>query len=78
MLSSVVISRRWSAVVRFGPGTIAGSPPDENWEKAIGRHLESASLILLLVSADFIASDYCWGFEMRRFQGLKVSQGEEE
>jgi hypothetical protein len=28
--------------------------------------LNSADIVLLLVSADFIASDYCWGEEMTR------------
>jgi hypothetical protein len=28
--------------------------------------LQEADIILLLVSADFIASDYCWGTEVRR------------
>jgi internalin A len=32
----------------------------------IDRRLSTADIILLLVSADFIASDYCWGTEMKR------------
>jgi hypothetical protein len=32
--------------------------------KEIDSHIESANLILLLISADFIDSDYCWGKEM--------------
>lgn len=32
----------------------------------IDRHLESANLVLLLISSDFFASDYCWGKEMKR------------
>jgi hypothetical protein len=36
------------------------------WEHDIDEHLESADIILLLVSADFIASDYCWGIEVKR------------
>ncbi len=38
----------------------------EEWEKQIDDHLNSADLIVLLVSADFIASDYCWGVEVKR------------
>jgi hypothetical protein len=30
------------------------------------EQLERARIILLLVSANFIASDYCWGTEVRR------------
>ena len=29
------------------------------WEKAIDANLEAADIILLLISADFLASDYC-------------------
>lgn len=36
------------------------------WEREIDTHLEEAQVILLLVSADFLASDYCWGVEMKR------------
>ncbi len=36
------------------------------WEGAIDRHLESADLVLLLISPDFIASDYCFDREMGR------------
>jgi hypothetical protein len=36
------------------------------WELQIHEHLESADIILLLVSADFLASDYCWGKEVTR------------
>jgi len=34
--------------------------------QAIDQHLETASVILLLVSADFLASDYCYSVEMKR------------
>ncbi len=36
------------------------------WELEIKEHLNSAQIILLLVSPDFMASDYCYGVEMRR------------
>src|SRR5689334_18549291 len=38
----------------------------KEWESEIDQHLDSADIILLLVSADFLASDYCWGREMKR------------
>lgn len=38
----------------------------EEWKGAIDTHLEEARIILLLVSASFIASDYCWDIEMKR------------
>src|SRR6266567_832425 len=40
--------------------------PGEEWEQAIHKHLNSAHLILLLISPDFMASDYCYGKEMQR------------
>ena len=36
------------------------------WNDAISDHLNKADLILLLVSADFIASDYCYDKEVTR------------
>ena len=38
----------------------------DNWRMAIDVHVETADIILFLVSADFIASDYCWDNEMTR------------
>jgi internalin A len=40
--------------------------PGENWRSEIDRNLEGAQLILLLISADFLASDYCYDVEMQR------------
>jgi hypothetical protein len=39
--------------------------PGTNWEQETNSHLNSASVILLLISADFLASDYCYGVEMQ-------------
>src|SRR5947209_947894 len=36
------------------------------WEQEINKHLDEADIILLLVSPDFIASDYCYNIEMKR------------
>jgi tetratricopeptide (TPR) repeat protein len=38
----------------------------DNREMEVAKHLNAAHIILLLVSADFIASDYCDSKEMRR------------
>jgi hypothetical protein len=38
----------------------------EEWKDAIDNHLESANIILLLVSSDFLASDYCYDIELKR------------
>jgi tetratricopeptide (TPR) repeat protein len=39
--------------------------PGEEWEQAIDTHLNTAHLILLLLSPDFMASDYCYSKEMK-------------
>ncbi len=39
--------------------------PGTNWAEMIDARLEQASIILLLVSPDFIASDYCYQIEMK-------------
>lgn len=36
----------------------------QEWDKEISGQLESADLVLLLISKDFIASDYIWGHEL--------------
>jgi len=38
----------------------------EEWKGEIDAHLATARIILLLVSADFLASDYCYDIEMKR------------
>jgi tetratricopeptide (TPR) repeat protein len=37
-----------------------------DWMDAIDTHLNTADVILLLISPDFLASDYCSGIEMER------------
>ena len=36
------------------------------WEREISQHLNEAKIILLLVSPDFMNSDYCYSVEMKR------------
>jgi CheY-like chemotaxis protein len=40
--------------------------PGTEWAGQIDRNLESADLILLLISPEFLASDYCYEIEMKR------------
>lgn len=40
--------------------------PSTEWDKQINTHLETANIILLLISDDFLASDYCWDVEVNR------------
>ena len=37
-----------------------------DWKKDIDEHLKIADIILLLVSPDFMASDYCYGVEVEK------------
>src|SRR5215831_2487795 len=38
----------------------------EIWKKVLHQHLESADIVLLLISAHFMKSDYCYSVEMQR------------
>jgi hypothetical protein len=39
--------------------------PGDEWRSAIDENLRAADIILLLISADFLASDYCFDVEMQ-------------
>lgn len=40
--------------------------PGVEWKREIDTHLDTADIILLLVSPNFMRSNYCYGVEMRR------------
>ncbi len=40
--------------------------PGSEWAGDIHHYLERADIILLLISADFLASDYCWDIEIQK------------
>jgi hypothetical protein len=40
--------------------------PGQEWGKEISTELEASDIILLLVSSDFLASDYCFDIEVRQ------------
>lgn len=44
--------------------------PGKEWENEIDKNLETAKVILLLVSPDFMSSDYCYDIEMKRAMEL--------
>ena len=48
--------------------------PGKEWEKEIRKHLNEAQIILLLISPDFIHSDYCFSTEVK----LAVERHERE
>ncbi len=43
--------------------------PGAEWEQEIEKHLDEAQMILLLISASFLASHYCYKIEMQRAIG---------
>jgi len=40
--------------------------PGADWTQVLDHFLNEADIILLLISSDFLASDYCYGMEMQR------------
>ncbi|MBK9016087.1 MAG: hypothetical protein IPM82_19620 [Saprospiraceae bacterium] len=45
--------------------------PGEEWDKAIKPELTAADIIVLLISADLINTDYIWDVEMKEALGMK-------
>ena len=62
LITHLAIMRRQGLIEEWNDRCI--SLGDE-WENAIDENLENADIILLLISADFIASDYCYNKEMK-------------
>jgi len=48
------------------PWTDRNITAGSDWRGQIDQNLEAADIVLLLVSASFIASDYCYDVEMKR------------
>jgi len=61
--SHLKLLQRQGIVDVWHDGRIAAG---EAWEDVLRRELESAEIILFLVSSDFLASDFCWGVELKR------------
>lgn len=57
-----VLKRRYNIVSWFDQAITPGM----EWKKEIDAQLNTADIILLLVSPDFMASEYCYGVEMER------------
>jgi tetratricopeptide (TPR) repeat protein len=55
--------QRQGLIATWHPRLIAAG---EDWQHVIDIHFQKASLILLLISPDFLASDYCYGTEMKQ------------
>ena len=57
-----LMKRQKLVTVWYDREIIAGT----NWEHEIDTHLSEAHIVLLLVSARFLSSDYCYGIEMHK------------
>src|SRR5258707_15301225 len=55
--------KRQQLIVGWYDGEIGAG---KEWEQEINKHLNEAHIILLLVSQDFMASDYCYDIEMQK------------
>lgn len=55
--------RRRGLISRWHDGCIT---PGEEWEPLIKHHLDTAQIILLLISAKFISSQFCYEVELKR------------
>jgi hypothetical protein len=55
--------RRRNVISGWHDGEIGAG---EEWERQISEHLNKADIILLLISSDFLASDFCYDVELKR------------
>ncbi len=53
--------RRQNVIASWYDGNIS---PGTDWKSQIMEHLNTDQIILLLISADFMASDFCYSIEM--------------
>lgn len=63
LLKSIATLQRHYPIVFFYDGDISAGA---EWEREIKEHLDTAQIILLLISPSFLASDFCSGVEMKR------------
>ena len=63
-LKAHLMSLQWQGLISIWSDTNIDAGME--WEEEIKKHLDTAHIILLLVSSDFMKSDYCYSKEMRR------------
>src|SRR5262249_50739465 len=51
---------------KIAPWCIGNIVPGTEWKQQMLDHLDSAHIILLLISADFIASDFSYSVQLKR------------
>ncbi|HYT03065.1 MAG TPA: toll/interleukin-1 receptor domain-containing protein [Candidatus Acidoferrum sp.] len=59
----LMLLQRQGHIVLWHDGDISAG---KEWEREIKKYLDAAQIILLLISPNFMASDYCYGIEMQR------------
>ena len=59
----LAILKREGVISEWHDGDISAG---QEWEEEIHQNLQSAHLILLLISSSFLASDYCYAIEMQK------------
>ena len=59
----LTLLQRQGIISTWHPRLIAAG---SDWQHVIDAHFHKASIILLLISPDFLASDYCYGNEMKQ------------
>jgi TIR domain len=64
LLKNHLMPLQWQELIHIWSDTDINA--GDEWEQSIHEHLENAEIILLLISADFMASSYCYSKEMRR------------
>ncbi len=62
LLSHLAVLRRKGKIAPWSDHLIR---PGEEWDNVIREELNEADIILLLVSADFLATDYIWDVEIK-------------
>ncbi len=63
LLKHLSLLRRGNVIAAWHDRKIGAG---REWANEIDSHLNSARIVLLLVSADFLASDYCYDTEMKK------------
>lgn len=63
LLKHLAILKRTGIAILWQDQDISGGT---EWRKALDKHMDTSDIILLLISSDFIASDFCYSIEMQR------------
>jgi TIR domain len=63
LLNHLSALRRRNVISGWHDGEIGAG---EEWAKQISEHLNRGDIILLLISSDFLASDFCYDIELKR------------